>query len=187
MSVYTGLTSSRRIVATKTIARYNRQRARKLERKDEDLVWAMSQRMRHCGLCGKGYIANSREAPTRMRVRRWKGVELCRGCQANRLDIIQALLKMGVLKYTKQFKEKIGWPARWKRRDTLAFVMETGATWGQGCDICLMHYVLMTAEGRRLPKLRWKGMTVCHDCLKSIRLIPRLIELGIVKYSKEYR
>lgn len=164
-------------MATKTIAQHRRQRARKLERKDEDLRWAMQQRMRTCLLCGKEYIANSRDQPQCVRVRQWHGIEVCRSCEALRIPHLHTLVKMGVVKFCKGHKVKVN---RYKASDPHLFFSvygQEGETW-QTCDCCRLMY--------KKVDLRWKGIMICYGCLKAVRLIPRCIELGILKYNKEW-
>lgn len=170
----------------RTAVQHARQKARKQERKDEEIRWLSLQRMRPCGLCGRGYIANTMERPDKIVVRRWHGVEVCRECQAARIETITLLIKLKILKWTKAHKQKTKWPVRWKRVPTDVFSQaygKDGDVWSP-CDICKLKY-LVKRDGQKIPRVSWRGLVVCGNCLKGIRLIARLVELGIVKYNKE--
>lgn len=123
-----------------------------------------------------------------MKVRRWCKVEICRDCQANKIEVIEVLAKMKVVKFNKvllpEFKPKRS--DRWKHRDPQVFMKayarpDEEQMWSLGCEICGLWYF------KTGKQMKWKGFKICGSCLKATRVIPRLISLGVVKYTKEYR
>lgn len=58
----------------------------------------------------------------------------------------------------------------------------------RNCELCGKDYVANNYQDRRTRIKRWKGVEICAWCqFNIVKMVPRLVELGIVKLRKEHR
>lgn len=78
-----------------------RKRQRKRERSSVHQV--AKHVYRSCGICDQPYVANNYD-DSRVRVKRWHGLEVCAHCQYKVLKYLPRLMEAGIVRFTKDHK-----------------------------------------------------------------------------------
>jgi hypothetical protein len=91
------------LTRTKEVAR--RIAARK-DRRGLDTPDRSWMKFRNCELCERPYCCNN-YADHKVRVYKWQGYEVCAYCRFGAVKMLNQLLQMGVVKFTKAHKKKV--------------------------------------------------------------------------------
>jgi hypothetical protein len=87
----------------RTVEAHRRQQERKrlrMKDKNEAPQW---QVWRTCDLCGKPYCANN-YADKKVRVKRWKDIEICAYCYIHVIKNLKPLFERGIIKLAKKYR-----------------------------------------------------------------------------------
>lgn len=87
----------------RTAEAHRRQQERKALRLRQTAEAPEWQIWRICDVCQQSYCANN-YADHKVRIKKWKGLEVCAYCRIHILKNLPRLMELGILKFTKAYK-----------------------------------------------------------------------------------
>lgn len=163
-------------MATRTQAQYDRQKARRQQRKLEAMDISTFH-WKTCDWCGTRW--NPNKVPV------WLGKKTCPNCEDFARRTLHSLLALKIVRLKKHSKlPRARSVTNWGHLGTFD-PTRPWMKWGK-CAFCTIPQCLNNNDAHQVRYRTWKGHQICGKCTRTIKvMLPQLKEMGYLKMRKK--